>query len=97
MAGGLDDPKRVHILVSGWVQGVFFRSETCKMAEKLGVVGWVRNTRDGRVEIVAEGEREKLEEFITWCKKGPFLARVENVKIDWQSSTGEFLDFEVLY
>ena len=74
---------RVNIFVSGLVQGVFFRSQTKRKAEELGVFGWVRNLADGRVEILAEGEKEKLEELINWAKKGPDSARVDDLKIDW--------------
>jgi len=88
---------RVHIFVSGRVQGVFFRSRTQEEAEKLGLVGWVKNTPDGKVEIVAEGDKEKLEELIAWCKKGPLFAKVENVEVEWQESTGEFSSFEILF
>jgi len=88
---------RVNIFVSGLVQGVFFRSQTKRKAEELGVFGWVRNLADGRVEILAEGEKEKLEELINWAKKGPDSARVDDLKIDWQEYQGEFKDFEIKY
>lgn len=97
MSGKASDVKQVHILVSGRVQGVFFRSRTQEEAQKLGLVGWVRNTSDGRVEIVAEGKKEKLEELISWCKKGPLFAKVEDVEVEWQEPTGEFQSFEVVY
>jgi len=61
------------------------------------LVGWVKNTPDGKVEIVAEGDKEKLEELIAWCKKGPLFAKVENVEVEWQESTGEFSSFEILF
>ena len=88
---------RVHILVSGLVQGVFFRSETKVRAEEFGLFGWVRNLEDGRVEIVAEGEKEKLEKLISWAKKGPDSARVDNLEIDWQEYQGEFSQFDIRY
>jgi len=88
---------RVHIFVSGRVQGVFFRSRTLDQAKKLGLFGWVKNTPDGRVEIVAEGDKEKLEELVDWCRKGPLFAKVEEVEVEWQESTGEFSSFEILY
>jgi len=97
MVGSFDNLKRIRIIVSGQVQGVFFRSRTQEVAEKLGLVGLVRNTIDGGVEIVAEGEKEKLDELIAWCKKGPLFARVENIKVDWQAPTGEFSSFEIKY
>ncbi len=61
MVGKFDNFKQVHILVSGRVQGVFFRSRSKEKAEELGVTGWVRNTPDGRVEIIAQAEQETLE------------------------------------
>ncbi|MCD6575782.1 MAG: acylphosphatase [Nanoarchaeota archaeon] len=86
--------KRFHIFVSGRVQGVFFRANTVEVARKLGIVGWVRNLRDGRVEIVAEGSEEKLKEFVEWLKKGPILAKVVDIVIEEETPTGEFSDFE---
>ncbi len=86
---------RVHIYVSGRVQGVFYRSNTRKKALELGLTGWVRNLPDGRVEIVAEGEREKLERLIEWCRRGPPLARVEDLEIRWEEPRGEFDSFTI--
>jgi acylphosphatase len=88
---------RVNIFVSGLVQGVFFRSQTKNKAEELGLFGWVRNLTDGRVEILAEGEREKLEKLVDWAKKGPASARVDDLQIDWQEFKGEFGGFEIRY
>lgn len=86
---------RVHIYVSGRVQGVFYRSNTRRKALELGITGWVRNLPDGRVEIVAEGEREKLERLIEWCRHGPPLARVEDLEIIWEEPRGEFESFTI--
>jgi len=86
---------RVHIYVSGRVQGVFYRSNTRRKALELGITGWVRNLPDGRVEIVAEGEREKLERLIEWCRHGPPLARVEDLEIIWEEPRGEFDSFTI--
>lgn len=88
---------RVHIFVSGLVQGVFFRSETKAKAQELGLFGWVRNLPDRRVEILAEGEKEKLEKLAEQARKGPESARVDNLEIDWQEYKGEFKDFEIRY
>ena len=87
--------KRVHLYVSGFVQGVFFRARTRDKARSLGLYGWVANLADGRVEIVAEGQPEILEQFIAWCRKGPTLARVTGVEVREEMATGEFTDFEV--
>lgn len=86
--------KRYHIFVSGRVQGVFFRANTVGTADRLGIKGWVRNLRDGRVEIVAEGDEEKLKEFVNWLKKGPILAKVVDIVIEEETPTGEFTNFE---
>jgi acylphosphatase len=86
--------KRYHIFVSGRVQGVFFRASTVEVAKKLGITGWVRNLNDGRVEVVAEGSKEKLDELIGWLKKGPILAKVVDLVIEEETPTGEFKDFE---
>ena len=88
---------RVHVVVCGNVQGVLFRHSAKSAAERLGLAGWVRNCDDGSVEVMAEGPKEKLEEFVTWCRKGPSAAIVENVDIDWLDATGEFGSFEITY
>jgi acylphosphatase len=86
---------RIHIHVSGRVQGVFYRSNTQRKAEELGLNGWVRNLPDGRVEVVAEGEEELLEKLIDWCRIGPPAAKVERVEIKRESANGEFKTFAV--
>lgn len=86
---------RVHAYVSGRVQGVFFRDNTRRRAVELGLTGWVRNLYDGRVEVVAEGEKPKVEALIAWLKVGPPLARVENMDIRWEEYTGEFQEFRI--
>ncbi len=88
---------RAHVFVSGRGQGVFFRSETRHEARKRNVKGWVRNLPDGKVEAVFEGEEEKVKELIEFCKRGPPGARVTNVKVIWESYTGEFEDFKIKY
>ncbi|HID93146.1 MAG TPA: acylphosphatase [bacterium (Candidatus Stahlbacteria)] len=89
--------KRVHIFVSGMVQGVFFRANTRDKANSLGINGWVRNLPDGRVEVVAEGEEEKLKELISWCYHGVPYARVDNVEVKWEEYKGEFETFSIRY
>ncbi|UCG90967.1 MAG: acylphosphatase [candidate division WOR-3 bacterium] len=88
---------RAHLYISGIVQGVFFRSHTENVARSLNVTGWVRNLSDGRVEVVAEGSKEKVEELIQWCHKGPDFASVEHVEIHWEDAMDEFKDFEIRY
>jgi acylphosphatase len=84
-----------HILVSGRVQGVFFRVETRDEATKRNVTGWVRNTSGGRVEAVFEGEREAVEKVIEFCKTGPPAARVTKTDVQWREYTGEFEGFRI--
>lgn len=86
---------RAHIFVSGRVQGVLFRDGTQRQAKRLGVKGWVRNLADGRVEAVFEGEKDKVEQVVNWAKKGPILARVDDLRVEWQEYTGEFNDFVI--
>ena len=88
---------RVHIFVSGRVQGVFFRSETRYEANRRNVAGWVRNTHDGRVEAVFEGEKEDVKKVIDFCRRGPPGARVTKVNVRWGDYTGEFRDFKIRY
>ncbi len=89
------DNSRVHIIVHGRVQGVFFRADTLEIAENLSISGWARNNPDGSLEIMAEGKRDDLRELIRWCKKGPSVARVEKVETSWEHPTGEFRGFEI--
>lgn len=88
---------RVHLIIHGKVQGVFYRSSARERAEELGLVGWVRNNRDGSVEVVAEGEKEDLEEFISWCNRGPRHSVVRHVHIEWEPSSDEFGEFAIEY
>jgi acylphosphatase len=92
------EPKaRAHLIVSGRVQGVFFRAETQKAATVFGVCGWVRNKRDGTVEAVVEGEKKDVTSLINWCKTGPPMSRVEKVDVSWQDYEGEFGKFGIRY
>jgi len=88
---------RAHIVVSGRVQGVFFRTETRHEAKKHGVKGWVRNLRHGGVEAVFEGEEEAVKELVEFCKRGSSGARVTRVDVKRESYTGEFKDFQIRY
>lgn len=84
---------RVHLLVSGRVQGVFYRQSTVDEARRLGVAGWVRNLPDGRVEALAEGERAALEGLVAFCRRGPPAARVEGVEAAWSAFAGDLGPF----
>jgi len=88
---------RAHVMISGRVQGVFFRAETQDMAQRLGLSGWVRNTRDRQVEAVFEGNNDAVGKMVQWCKKGPPAARVDHVDVDYSDYTGEFDSFSVRY
>ncbi len=88
---------RLHVLIEGSVQGVFFRASTREEAYLLGLTGWVRNCFDGRVEAVFEGERNKVEEVLKWCKKGPPGSMVRNVEVNWEQATGEFDTFSIIF
>lgn len=81
--------KRAHVRVYGKVQGVWFRANTKKKAEELGVNGWVRNMPDGSVEAVFEGDEQAVEKLIEWCHSGPEMARVEKVEVEYEEPKGE--------
>ena len=88
---------RRHLIVEGYVQGVFFRASTQEKAEELQVSGWVRNRWDGTVEILAEGEQGRVAELIRWCQKGPPGAGVTQVQVEEEPYTGEFKGFRIVY
>jgi acylphosphatase len=86
---------RARILITGLVQGVFFRRETTDIARRLGISGWVRNLHDGKVEVLAEGERTRLDELIRFCHVGPRGAVVRKVEVEWSDYMGEFRGFRI--
>jgi acylphosphatase len=88
---------RVRVIIEGRVQGVLFRHHTREMAHQLNLKGWVKNRRDGSVEAVFEGEKEKVEQILKWCHRDPSEARVTEVHIIWQDDTGAFEDFLINY
>ncbi|MBI4698577.1 MAG: acylphosphatase [Nitrospirae bacterium] len=88
---------RLHVLIRGYVQGVFFRASTQDMAERLGLTGWVRNLPDGNVEAVFEGTIDLLKQAAAWCSKGSPGSRVTYVHEEWLEYTGEFTVFELRY
>jgi acylphosphatase len=87
--------KRMHVYISGRVQGVFFRAETQRLAVGFNLTGWVRNIADGRVEACFEGKDENIDKMIEWCHIGPPAARVEEVLTEEEHYTGEFRDFSI--
>ncbi len=85
------------MLITGLVQGVFFRREISYLARQLGIKGWTRNLPDGRVEVVAEGEKDALDRLIQFCRIGPAGARVRRVTIEWQDFKSEFRGFRIVH
>jgi acylphosphatase len=77
------------VVVRGRVQGVFFRAETRDRARSLGLSGWVRNNADGTVEAVFEGERDRVDSMVEWCRRGPAHADVDDVEVTWGEPQGE--------
>ncbi|TET45277.1 acylphosphatase [candidate division TA06 bacterium] len=88
---------RLRVIVTGTVQGVFFRAATESTARQLNLKGWVRNASDGSVEAVFEGSKENAEKMLSWCHHGPPGARVMSVEEIWEEPTGEFDDFTIRY
>jgi len=93
----MSDHVGMHVIISGRVQGVFFRVETQRAARRLGVTGWVRNLPDGTVEAVLEGSRGQVNAMLDWCRQGPPSARVDDLRVQEQPATGEFEGFEIRY
>jgi len=93
----MGQPARLHVVLSGRVQGVAYRYFAEKRAFSLGLGGWVRNLFDGRVEVLAEGERPALESFLAELREGPRLAVVEDVEVRWEDASGEFAGFTVRF
>ena len=88
---------RVHLIVIGKVQGVYFRHNTQIVASLQNVTGWVRNLEGGQVEVVLEGDETNVDHVIKWCKIGPPGSRVENVDVRYENYTGEFKGFGINY
>lgn len=89
----MTDKKAVRVIITGRVQGVFFRMETKRAAQRFQVNGWARNKRDGTVEALFEGETKNVDDMIDWCKDGPPMASVTDVQIHQISYSGEYVDF----
>ena len=87
----------IKAVVHGYVQGVFFRSYIRNQANLRRLTGWVRNTKEGKVEAVFEGDKDQLQEIVEYCEKGPEGARVEDVRVEWKEHSGSFRDFEIRY
>ena len=87
---------RAHVLVTGYVQGVFFRDSTAKRARARGLTGSVQNLPDGRVEVILEGEEADVRDVVEWCRSGPAHATVENVDVEWQQPLSDSSAFTIL-
>jgi acylphosphatase len=92
---GQDEIVRVHVWVQGRVQAVGFRAFVQQNALQIGVTGWVRNVGYDRVEAVAEGTREQLNQFLQMMKRGPIGSRINESREEWEQVTGEFSSFRV--
>lgn len=88
---------RAHVFFEGLVQGVFFRANAKKCADALGLTGWVRNTIDGRVEAVFEGDEEKVKAAIEWCATKQPYAKVKSKTVEYSEFKGEFDSFTIRY
>ncbi len=87
--------KTCRVFISGFVQGVGFRRFVRSKAEMLGLTGWVRNLPDRRVEVIAQGAKEKIEQLIKECKKGSFLSEVEDLDVQWEEIEEKFDTFDI--
>lgn len=89
---------RVRLIITGDVQGVGFRAWVRRYARDTSLLtGWVKNRDDGTVEVLAEGGKKDLEEFIKQCEQGPEVAWVQGVEVTWEEATDELVGFEVVY
>jgi len=91
-----DSPARLHAVIDGHVQGVGFRAFVLERAESMGLTGWVRNTYDGQVEVLAEGPRNVLEMLLAYLQRGPRSAFVTEVRQEWLPPEGGISGFKVL-
>ena len=93
----MEDKIRAYAIISGRVQGVFFRMETKQAAQRFGVSGWVRNLRDGTVEAVFEGKKGQVDAILDWCSQGPANALVTDVRTEMEVYSGddEFDGFKI--
>ena len=93
----MENKVRARAIISGRVQGVFYRMETKRAADRIGVYGWVRNLKDGTVEAIFEGDQGRVEAALKWCRQGPPHAEVTDVAATWSEYTGEFSGFNITY
>lgn len=91
------DNIRMHLIIEGRVQGVWFRESTRQEAASLNLTGWVRNRSDGTVEALIEGPEDEVERLVSWCWKGPPAARVTGIRHEQETSQGEFDSFDIVF
>ena len=89
--------RRVHVYYIGRVQGVGFRMSAEETAHRFGVVGWVKNLRDGRVELLAEGDETTLQQFLEALRQGPMKNFIRDTSLSWSEATESFEEFEIRY
>ncbi len=88
---------QAHLVITGYVQGVGYRQFVKNHARQLGLTGWVQNLPDGSVEVLVQGEKKDIESLIKECRKGPFLAQVKDIKVEWQDIKNRFSDFQIYH
>ena len=93
----MEEQARARVIITGRVQGVFFRVETQRAAEHIGVRGWVRNQPDGSVAALFEGSRQSVDRAIEWCRLGSPMSDVIDVAVQWEPPTGQYDAFEITY
>ncbi len=93
----MEEKKRARVIIKGKVQGVFFRMETKRAAQRIGVTGWVKNKRDGSVEAVFEGDGALVDSIIKWCDVGSPGSKVEEKDVNWEDYQGEFGGFTIVF
>jgi acylphosphatase len=86
---------RAHLIISGKVQGVYFRKHTCDISIQNNVFGWVKNLPNGNVECILEGLKSNVDKVIRWCHQGPPNSRVDKVQINYEIFMGSFTDFKI--
>lgn len=87
---------RAHLIITGMVQGVYYRVTARQKARTFDITGWVKNRPDGAVEAVVEGNAENIMKSIDWCRQGPPASRVSHVQVEWEDFRGEFQAFSIV-
>jgi len=88
---------RANVVITGKVQGVYFRAETQRAAKQRNELGWVRNRPDGSVEAQFEGDEPSVKAMLEWCRQGSPFSRVHHVDVRWENYTGDFDRFDIVF